>query len=168
MTHFVDGTPKLKTKLKYSEPEKIILVQVARDWLPDTRVLDMMAGNLGNVSIFVEGHYSAASLLHYCHRMGDRCYHLETLLPILTEIHKWSLHSEISSTLLDIYDTRWLPVTTPVPISSNQVFSVHNQIELLVAKLCLRDKRHNQYYELHHSSDMDDFELCVCLFLKII
>ncbi|XP_046682559.1 glycine receptor subunit alpha-4-like isoform X2 [Homalodisca vitripennis] len=156
VSHHIDGVARLYSALTLSEPEVVILVQVTRDWIPDPQVLDLMAGRLGNVSVFVGGHHSAGSILHYCRGMGDRCFRLETLFPVLTEIHKWTPPGEISSTLLDIYDPRWLPVTTPAPLDPNQSLPVHKQIEQLISSLCVRDRRLNRYFELHHTTDLDE------------
>lgn len=156
ITHYVDGLTRLYSALTLSEPEVVILVQVTRDWIPDPQVLDLMAGRLGNVSVFVGGHHSAGTILHYCRSMGDRCFRLETLFPILTEIHKWSPPDDISSTLLDIYDPRWLPITTPAALNLNQTLPVHKQLEQLVSRLCVRDRRLNRYFELQHTTDFDE------------
>ncbi|XP_054257844.1 glycine receptor subunit alpha-2-like isoform X3 [Macrosteles quadrilineatus] len=161
ISQHIDGISRLYSALSLSEPEVVILVQVTRDWTPDPQVLDLMAGRLGNVSVFVGGHHSANSILHYCRGMGDRCFRLQTLFPVLTEIHKWTPPGEISSTLLDIYDPRWLPITTPAPLNPNLTLSTHKQIEELTSQLCVRDRRLNRYFELHHTiTDPSNVLLC--------
>lgn len=88
--------------------------------------------------------------------MGDRCFRLETLLPVLTEIHKWSPQGEVSSTLLDIYDPRWLPIATAAPLDPNQTLTVYKQIDQLISSLCIRDRRLNRYFELHHTTEFEE------------
>lgn len=158
VSRHVDGVSRLHTHLDISEPHVLVLVQVSRDWLADPALLHLMVRRLGNVSVFIGGHHAAATVLHHCHRLTDHCYRLDTLLPVLDEMHKWTPTDDVSSTLLDIYDPRWLPVTLPPPLTDtrNRSLTVHTQIEQLASKFCVRDRRLNRYFELHHSTDPDD------------
>lgn len=158
VSRHVDGVARLHAHLDLSEPDVLVLVQVSRDWLPDPALLHLMVRRFGNVSVFIGGHHAAATVLHYCHRMSDHCYRLDSLLPVLEEMHKWKPSEDVSSTLLDIYDPRWLPVTMPPPLTrtTNRSLTVHTQIEQLASRFCVRDRRLNRYFELHHSPDSDE------------
>lgn len=168
VTHRLDKTEKIAGEKVSESGVVLVLVEGARDWtrVIDTRVLDLIATRYGNVSVFTENNssYVSEKVLKYCRRMGDKCVRLDNLLPVLDQLNKWNSQQEVSSTFFDIYDTRWFPITMPPPLPVNQSFSVHRQIKQLVASLCVRDKRYNHYFELHHTSESIQ-QLCVAHFI---
>lgn len=142
----------------------VVLVHGSRDWVPNARVLDFIVTHYGNVSIFIENNNVSKKILKYCHGMGEKCFRLKNLIPVLEQLRKWNSQHYVSSTLFDIYDARWFPMTTPPPIFINQTVSVYTQIQQLVASLCVRDKRYNHYVEIQQIVE-DSQELYVIVFI---
>ncbi|XP_075219882.1 glycine receptor subunit alpha-2-like isoform X2 [Lycorma delicatula] len=149
--HRMENTEEL-TEEKISE-SGVVLVHGARDWVPNARVLDFIVTRYGNVSVFIENNNVSKKILKYCHGMGEKCFRLKNLIPVLEQLRKWNSQNYVSSTLFDIYDARWFPMTTPPPLFINQTVSVYTQIQQLVASLCVRDKRYNHYVELQQIMD---------------
>ncbi|KAL1454923.1 hypothetical protein WDU94_009052 [Cyamophila willieti] len=105
-----------------------------------------MINKFGNVSIFIGNKYFN-NIINTCSTMEGKCYHLKTLLPVIKVLNNLLLVDTVPS-IYDMFDTRLLPVTTStlVPVYHSEW---KHQIEFIVERLCLRNKRHNLLYEIN-------------------
>ncbi|XP_050438203.1 glycine receptor subunit alpha-4-like isoform X2 [Adelges cooleyi] len=103
-----------------------VVVQVGTGWRPDIRILDVVADNLGNVSLYTD----------------------IRLTPVLEQL-------EPANVWPGVYDPDWIPVPALPPLSSAlYAQSTEKQIEYLTWRLCVRDRRHNLYYKLDKDSPL--------------
>ncbi|CAH0380649.1 unnamed protein product [Bemisia tabaci] len=148
LPHLVHGVEALESQLFLSEPRVVVVVQVDPTWEPNPFILDAMITRLGNVSVFTDKLSDETVIEDRCRKMAGQCFLLDNLLPVLEQLHKWQATAFISSSLLDIHDTRWFPVAYPPVLSPDHVIPIHIQVEHLVANLCVRDRRLNLYFEM--------------------
>lgn len=119
---------------------------VVIDWKPNRKILDLMINKFGNVSIFTGSKYFD-NIIKTCSSMKGKCYHLETLLPVIDVLNNLLL-METLPYIQNIFDPRLLPVATSTLLPMYQ-FKWKEQVEFIVEKLCQRNKKYNLLYEIN-------------------
>lgn len=112
-------------------------------------IMKTMIARLGNVSLFADDRSKYHEVSDTCDAL-NMCTNLQSLLPVIEQTKQWNANTRaLSSTILDLYDSRWLPMTA-LPMRSNQYYSPSNdfQLQLLAFSLCARSRRYNLFYEV--------------------
>lgn len=114
-------------------------------------IIELMVSCLGNVSVWVDDHHRYFHVLRDCDRM-DMCTNLFSLSSVIEQSQK-SVSREVdatSSTYMDLYDSRWLPINPLAHVPNVEKPSlVDLQMQLLAMPLCSRSRRFNIFYELN-------------------
>ncbi|XKL65709.1 hypothetical protein PGB90_009129 [Kerria lacca] len=126
-------------------------------------IINIMVACLGNVSLYVDEAVHHLDVTEDCDRL-DVCTNLLSLSSVIQQSTKWNSKAPaMSSTLLDLFDSRWLPTKMSSLIPNKDSRSVIDfQMQLLALSLCTRSRRFNIFYEVSPNfvyDDIDDKEL---------
>lgn len=112
-------------------------------------IIKVMIKRLGNVSLYVDNQSQFNEVISRCDRFETTCTNLLSLAPVVEQNKNWKSNQAISSTMLDLYDSRWLPINTIAPLTNKRYSTSGDfQMQLLALTMCTRNRRHNIFYEV--------------------
>lgn len=109
----------------------------------------MMIAQLGNVSLYVDDPSKYNEVSDFCDTL-NLCINLQSLLPVIEQTKQWNVNSKaLSSTVLDLYDSRWLPMTA-ISGKLNQYYTFNSDVQLqrFASSICARSRRYNMFFEV--------------------
>lgn len=112
-------------------------------------IINIMITRLGNVSLYVDNQSKFNDVVDRCDSFEKTCINLLSLAPVVEQNKNWKADQGISSTMLDLYDSRWLPINAIAPVPNKRYLaSGDDQMQLLALTLCTRNRRYNIFYEV--------------------
>lgn len=115
-------------------------------------ILKTMIHHFGNVSLYVDSETRFHEVVRKCDTLeNNTCTNLFSLSSLIEQSKSWRAEKAISSTALDLYDSRWLPMNSLTPVLSpkgGELFSAEVQLQTLAMSFCARNRRYNILYEI--------------------
>jgi len=152
----VEGISNLKTILSQStKPQDLYFILPALQISPEPAIVDVIIEKLGNVSIFTSNTQVDSKFFRHCRHYGSKCYILENLTPVISQIETQITHLETdevntAKAQLDVYNARWNQDGNTS--TKAKIPTVHRQIDLLWGEICKRDFYSNTIYHVLKSS----------------
>lgn len=112
-------------------------------------IINVMITRLGNVSLYVDNQSQYDDVVNKCDNLEKTCTNLLSLAPVVEQNKNWKSEHPVSSSMLDLYDSRWLPINAITPASNKRYLTSGDfQMQLLALTMCTRNRRHNLFYEV--------------------